>query len=177
MSFELLFLLCVVCVVLMVKMNKMNLFEGEVDNIANDSVDCINKSKHYKKKNLLTKAEYSFWKVLYATCVEKELIICPKVRMEDFLSVVNTDKKEFMRYRGYIKSRHIDFLICDSALHIIAGIELDDNSHNNDKVKQVDEFKNRVFENTGLKLYRISMSEGRYQEQIEKVLAELCGEK
>ena len=41
----------------------------------------------YEKKNLLTKAEYSFWKMLYASCEERKLIICPKVRMEDFLSV------------------------------------------------------------------------------------------
>ncbi|MDE7211838.1 MAG: DUF2726 domain-containing protein, partial [Lachnospiraceae bacterium] len=34
-----------------------------------------------------------------------------------------------MKYRGYIKSRHVDFLICDSALHILAALELNDPSH------------------------------------------------
>ena len=127
----------------------------------------------YAKKNLLTKAEYSFWKILYIACEERKFIICPKVRMEDFLSIVKTEKKEIMRYRGYIKSRHIDFIICDNALHILAGIELDDNSHKKDDVKKVDDLKNQIFKNINVPLYRVSMSEGKYQEQIDKILLEL----
>lgn len=72
----------------------------------------------YEKKMLLTKTEYGFWKCLKQKCDEKGFIICPKVRMEDFLSVTVKDKRQLMKYRGYIKSRHIDFMICDSALHI-----------------------------------------------------------
>lgn len=129
----------------------------------------------YEKKNLLTKAEYSFWKMLYASCEERKLIICPKVRMEDFLSVTKTEKKEVMRYRGYIKSRHIDFIICDNALHILAGIELDDNSHKKEDVRKVDEMKNKIFENIKVPLYRVNMSEGKYQEHIDKIISEIVG--
>ena len=65
--------------------------------------------------------------------------MCPKVRLEDFIYVTN--KQELYKYRGYIKSRHIDFLICDNDLHIKFAIELDDKTHNTEKAKSTDEFK------------------------------------
>ena len=81
----------------------------------------------YRKKYLLTKAEYIFYKLLKSKCDERNMLICPKVRLEDFIQV--TAKEQVYKYRGYIKSRHIDFLLCDSGLNIIAAVELDDNSH------------------------------------------------
>lgn len=125
----------------------------------------------YAPKNLLTKAEYSFYNVLKVKCDNNNLLICPKVRMEDFISV--TDKQNYMKYRGYIKSRHIDFILCDNKLHIIAGIELDDNSHNQPKAKNTDEFKNQVFAKIGLPLYRVKISDGMYETKIENILNNL----
>lgn len=160
-------LLCVMF--LSMKHNRKENLKDKVNNVAEEyKINGV-----YKKKNLLTKAEYSFWKILYIACEERKFIICPKVRMEDFLSVVKTEKKEIMRYRGYIKSRHIDFIICDNALHILAGIELDDNSHKRDDVKKVDDLKNQIFKDINVPLYRISMSEGKYQEQVAKIFSEI----
>ena len=45
----------------------------------------------YEKKYLLTRTEYSFYNKLQTICKEKEYIICPKVRLEDFIKV--TTKK------------------------------------------------------------------------------------
>lgn len=129
----------------------------------------------YKKKVLLTKTEYSFYNNLKPLCDNANLIICPKVRMEDFLEV--TDKQHHQKYRGYIKSRHIDFLICDNKLHMIAGIELDDKSHNQEKAKQTDEFKNQVFKTIDVPLYRIKVSNGMYNDQIIKIINELSSNK
>lgn len=122
----------------------------------------------YEKKMLLTKAEYAFYKILKQKCDEHNLLICPKVRMEDFVSV--TDKKQIMKYRGYIKSRHIDFMLCDKNLHIIAGIELDDNSHNSKDAIATDTFKDQVFKTIGIPLHRIKMSMGSYEKQIDAFL-------
>lgn len=125
----------------------------------------------YAKKMLLTKAEYSFYKILKQVCDQNHLLICPKVRMEDFLEV--TDKKNYMKYRGYIKSRHIDFMLCNSDLRIIAGLELDDNSHKKSNIQETDDFKNNVFKRVGLPLYRIKMSDGAYKDQLEKIMLEI----
>lgn len=119
----------------------------------------------YRKTNLLTKTEYGFYKVLKEECDKRNFLICPKVRMEDFLDV--TCKDEQLKYRGYIKSRHIDFMICDQDLRILCGIELDDPSHYTQKAQKTDTFKNDVFKEIGLPLYRIKTGHGSYKEQLE----------
>lgn len=124
----------------------------------------------YKKKNLLTKSEYAFYMTLKEKMKNKDLIICPKVRLEDFIEV--TDKKEILKYRGKIKSRHIDFLLCDNNLRIKCAIELDDPLHNNKKAMEVDNFKNKLFNEIGLKLYRIAYNEDK-NKRIDDILIEL----
>lgn len=90
--------------------------------------------------------------------------------MEDFITV--TDKEHPMKYRGYIKARHIDFLICDSKLHILTGLELDDNSHNQPKAKEIDDFKNKVFEKIGLPLFRVSTN-SNFENEIDSIISNL----
>lgn len=125
----------------------------------------------YEKKMLLTKAEYAFYHVLKRKCDENDLLICPKVRMEDFITV--TDRKNTLKYRGYIKSRHIDFMICDNKLRLLAGIELDDSSHQSKDAANVDEFKNKVFKTIQLPLFRVKMSQGNYELQLDKIISEI----
>lgn len=125
----------------------------------------------YEKKMLLTKTEYKFYMTLKKKCDEKNLLICPKVRMEDFLSV--TDKQNFYKYRGYIKSRHIDFLICNSKLYLLAGLELDDYTHQQEKARKIDDFKDNVFRTIHLPLYRIKVTDEDYEKQIDHMLMDL----
>lgn len=125
----------------------------------------------YTKSMLLTKAEYAFYRILKERCDNNNILICPKVRMEDFLDI--TDKKNQLKWRGYIRSRHIDFLICDDKLRILAGCELDDNSHKDKSVIETDKFKDNVFRTIGIPLYRIKMTDGLYENQIDKMLDEL----
>lgn len=120
----------------------------------------------YKSKMLLTKTEYNFYKELRKFLDEKQYIVCPKIRLEDFIYVTN--KQELYKYRGYIKSRHIDFLICDNDLHIKFAIELDDKTHNTEKAKSTDEFKNKLFDTINIKLYRIKVGDN-YENEIKKI--------
>lgn len=123
----------------------------------------------YKKKMLLTKTEYAFYNILKMKCDKNNVLICPKVRMEDFLEV--TDKQNKLKYRGYIKSRHIDFMLCDSKLNLLAGIELDDKSHNEKESAAIDHFKNRVFQTINLPLFRVKvMKAEQYGIQIDNIL-------
>lgn len=121
----------------------------------------------YTYKNLLSKAEMAFYKILETECKDKDIKICPKVRMEDFLNV--TDKKQQLKYRGYIRSRHIDFILCDKEMNMIAGIELDDESHNSDKTKQADTFKNEVFKAIGKPLHRVKVGT-KYVDEIKNII-------
>lgn len=125
----------------------------------------------YEKKLILTKTEYKFYKELKTIFTPEKFNICPKMRMEDFLNV--TDKKNLMKYRGYIKSRHIDFIICDKDLHMLAGIELDDKSHNTEKAARADDFKDNVFKKINIPLYRIIVAKS-YNEEITNIFNTLC---
>ena len=122
----------------------------------------------YKQKMLLTKTEYTFYRVLKEECDKRQYLICPKVRMEDFLEVTCDNEK--LKYRGYIKSRHVDFMICNSKLHILCGIELDDSSHNNAKAQQSDAFKNQVFSQIKIPLHRIKVGKENYSERLNTIL-------
>lgn len=110
----------------------------------------------YERKLLLTKREWAFYKKLKCIADKYNLHILSKVRMEDIIRV-----KEELPYsekssaRGRIKSRHIDFIIADPEnLYILLAIELDDNSHKYKKAKEIDQFKNEVFEAVGLPYIR-----------------------
>lgn len=128
---------------------------------------------YYEKKGLLTKTEYNFYSVLKPMCDSRQLLICPKIRLEDFINVKVMDSKEKMKYRGYIKSRHVDFIICNNMLNILAAIELDDPSHNTAKAKQTDEFKNELFRSVGIPLFRIKTNSD-YNYMLNTILGSLA---
>lgn len=139
----------------------------KIDKLENKDIDTSVNEYPYKQKYLLTKTEYKFFIELKEICAQYNYIICPKVRLEDFIDVTNKEKS--YKYRGYIKSRHIDFLICDNNLHILKAIELDDYTHNTDKSKKTDEFKNKLFETIGIKLYRINVKNASYKDDITNI--------
>lgn len=134
----------------------------------------IDLSNAYYLTSLLTKAEAAFYSLLKHKCDLCELSVCPKVRLEDFINVRNIREKQ--SYRGRIKSRHVDFLICDRYLNPLCGIELDDNSHNTQKAKAADEFKNALYDAVNLPLYRVRTGTN-FETQIEKIVNEIQGEK
>ena len=124
----------------------------------------------YKKKYLLTRTEYIFFKILKPACDNADIMICPKVRLEDLAEV--TDKANLYKWRGYIKSRHVDFILTDNKLNVLAAIELDDSSHNSKKVQNTDTFKNNFFKKIGIPLFRIRTGQD-YNEAITNIITAL----
>ena len=104
--------LCLIILQLKKKSNKVTTNTNTNTTNTTDDTKTSPQIYPYEKKLLLTKTEYAFYKILKEKCDSRNLLICPKVRMEDFVKV--TDKKNVLKYRGYIRSRHIDFLICNS---------------------------------------------------------------
>ncbi len=115
--------------------------------------------------------EYAFYRILKKKCDEANLLICPKVRLEDYIQV--DAKENIQRYRGYIKSRHVDFLLCDDKLNILGAIELDDKSHNSQKQMENDKFKDKLFEAVKLPLFRVLVAEKDYNEKIQQIIEEI----
>lgn len=124
----------------------------------------------YGRTMLLTKTEYTFYKILKNQCDAADLLICPKVRLEDFIEVKDSNNKS--KWRGYIKSRHVDFIITDAKLNIKAAIELDDKSHNSSKAQNTDNFKNNLFKTIEIPLFRIKTGLD-YNEAVTNIIKDL----
>ena len=124
----------------------------------------------YKKKLLLTKNEWSFYKALKPTADELGYTVLAKIRVADLVEVTSSDSSEWHKYFNKINKKHIDFALAKPEnLQIVLLIELDDNSHN-EAQKQRDEFIEALYKQTGYKLLR-TKGTGSLKEAIETALA------
>lgn len=123
----------------------------------------------YKKKLLLTKNEWSFYKALKPTADELGYTVLAKIRVADLVEVTSADRSEWQKYFNKINKKHIDFALAKPEnLQIVILIELDDNSHNNSQ-KQRDEFIEALYKQTGYKLLR-TKGTGSLKEAIQNAL-------
>ena len=106
----------------------------------------------FRRKYVLTPPEKQFYNVL-SRMVRGHSVLA-KVRLAD---LVEADRRHLLRKSNfdYIKSKHIDFVICDQALSPIIAIELDDSSHQRPDRIARDRDVNRIFEIADFPLVRI----------------------
>lgn len=99
----------------------------------------------YKKRDLLTpKEQEMYWNLInalhgYLVFTQVELSRCIEAEGSSLLT---------------IRGKSLDFLICNKALEIVAGIEIDDKSHSRADRKKADATKNQAMEAAGIKLIR-----------------------
>lgn len=118
-----------------------------VDENTSDTVDYTHS---YQAKLLLTRNEWYEYKKLKKFTDERNLHICPKVRLLDIVEPKNG--KGYMGALGKIKSKHVDFVITDQDLRIKGIIELDDRSHDTPDRIERDNFVDAVLMNVGYKI-------------------------
>ena len=102
-------------------------------------------------ETILTERERSFYRILRPIADKLELQICPKVRVADIVSI-KKGTRDWQKCFNKIRSKHVDFLLCDYDMNIVLIIELDDRSHETERAKKNDALKNAIF---GNKLVRI----------------------
>jgi very-short-patch-repair endonuclease len=116
------------------------------------------KYPYYKKFYFFSDAERNFYKILVEIAKYYNLIVFAKVRMEDLLHIPKYTRN-ILKWRGYVRSRHVDFVLCESnTISPIGVIELDDSSHGNEESAKVDKLKNNIFASAGLPLLRVRVS-------------------
>ena len=125
----------------------------------------------YKRKYLLTKNEYYFYKRLKEIADKHNFCVLTKVRLADLVEVNHEAKKnEKLKYFSKIKSKHIDFILCNKEnLYPELLIELQDNSHNNKNRIERDNFIKKIAEKTNYKIifvYGTNDLEKRITEKI-----------
>ncbi len=133
-----------------VKNNKQNSkpTTQPIDEITQD-IEIVNiEILPYRKKLLLTKNEWSFYKSLKPIADELGYSVLAKIRVADLVEVTTKDRSEWQRYFNKINKKHIDFVLAKPEnLQVILLIELDDNSHN-EAQKQRDEFVDLLYKQT-----------------------------
>jgi len=110
--------------------------------------------KYTRANNIFTESELRFYKLLKEAITDTETILA-KVRMEDVICVSKHvyDKKKAWGLRSRIKSRHLDFVVCDQHTgQILLAVELDDPTHLQKRRRERDEFVNAAFEAAGVPL-------------------------
>lgn len=105
---------------------------------------------------LVSKGELRFFLVLQQA-LPPGLHICPKVRLADLVQVKKgIGSREWGRAFNQVKSKHLDFVLCDSStLAIRLAIELDDRSHALAANAERDRKKDGALASAGIPLLRI----------------------
>lgn len=87
-----------------------------------------------------------------------ECIILPQVQLSRFIKIKNAPwyKRAGQSYalQNRIAQQSVDYLVCLKDFTIVAAVELDDKSHRNPKVKQLDQKKNESLSAAGVELIR-----------------------
>lgn len=122
------------------------------------------KNRFEKKEYILTQTELKFYRILKGITDELKLKICPQVSLYE---IINAKKfNDFYR----ISNKTIDFVITEQNLKIRCCIELDDYTHKQQNRIKRDIFINEIFEETGIKLIRIPVSQYYNTEKIKNAI-------
>jgi len=109
--------------------------------------------EYRQSKSLFTFRERVFFQALLED-VGSQYAVFAKVRLGDIIWLAN--EPENRKYHiNQLLCKHFDFLLCEKGMYKpLLAIELDDSSHDKYEHHERDEFKDKVCEDIGLKLWR-----------------------
>lgn len=125
---------------------------------------------YFVRDHFLSPAEHSFFLVLKSVVADSALISI-KVGLGDLFYVKSTDASKHRIYTNKIDRKHVDFLLCDpKTAQPIAGIELDDKSHQRSDRQARDEFVENVFQAARLPLVRVPVKHSYSTSELQALL-------
>ncbi len=133
-------------------------------------------SSYQKKDRVMNESEQALF-INLQKALGDAYIVLSKVRIEDFVDV---DKKNISSnghwgLRGKIKSRHVDFLVCNHATtKPLLAIELDGKSHNDPRRKNRDQFVDELYSAISLPIQHIQVG-GNFLELAQAISNDLKG--
>lgn len=123
------------------------------------------------RDDFLSPAELSFYKVLQLV-VKDRATISTKVNLADLFFVPRGEGQQ--SYRNKIDRKHVDFLLCDPVtMRPLAGLELDDSSHQRADRIERDQFVDAVFQSAGLPLLHFPVRQSYNVAELSAFLAPL----
>lgn len=129
----------------------------------------------YNATALLTPTEAAFFPVIDEIAADYGLYLFSKVRFADVAKTARAeDYNTYMRYFGKVKSKHLDFVLCDSDFIPVVVVELDDPSHLNKPNRENDLLKDVVLESINIPLIRVPVANRYDQKKLARKIAEFC---
>lgn len=108
----------------------------------------------YHAVPLLTSREQNEYQKLRVYAQERNVIICPKVRLLDLVNP-KPGSKNYQTLLHKVMSKHVDFVICSQDMQVLGIIELDDTTHLRKDRIQRDEFVDTVLLGCGYKILHV----------------------
>ncbi len=159
-----LLILIVLLIIAIIIEKKLSIRENE-----EKIVTTTNLSNYKSNGYIMTQTELKFYRELKKVTDKLELTIFPQINLERLIEVADNNLKD----RNRIKSRSIDFSIVNNKnCKIVCCIELDDKSHYTKKAIITDNFKNNLFKQVKIPLYRIKVNNYYNLEYLEKIIKE-----
>ncbi len=125
----------------------------------------------YERRDLLTSNELEFYRILAPIVCQHGWQLLMKMRLADVMAV-RKGTEDYMSYFNKIKAKHTDFVFCDPyTLEILAGLELDDPSHERPERIERDEFVDNAYAAAGIPL--IHVWNPISPEELEQILLEV----
>lgn len=110
-------------------------------------------SLYRKKDRVMNESEQALYINLQKVLGDR-FIILSKVRIEDFVEAERGENH--YGARGRIKSRHVDFLVCDFVTtKPLLAVELDGKSHRGEARQERDRFVDELYQSIGLPIHHI----------------------
>lgn len=127
-------------------------------------------SHPYYSKNPLTPTEATFYELLVQALPEH--VVLAQVQLSRFIGVDRYKARgNFYRWFNPIAQQSVDYLICDRSFKVVAAIELDDKTHDNEDAIRRDDKKNGNIAAAGIRLLRWHAEQLPTTDEIqEKVL-------
>lgn len=120
--------------------------------------------------SILTPAEMAFFREL-AAVTRSGYRIMVKVRVADIIQV-KKGTGSYMAHFGKIKSKHVDYLLCDLyTLKPLLAIELDDKSHQRSERISRDAFVNELFKSVSLPVMHYPVKKTYNQSEIHDCIS------
>lgn len=144
--------------------------KGKAQSITN-SIKIYNSGSYFSAYHavpLLTNREHNEYQKLKAYAQEKNVLICPKVRLLDLVTP-KPGSRNYKALLNKVMSKHVDFVICNQNMQVLGIIELDDTTHlRKDRIER-DEFVDTVLKGAG---YRIVHTWEIHPEDLNKAIGE-----
>lgn len=138
----------------------LQLLSGGGGAVSGDGVGADGTWPYRRKDELLSRAEFSFFRVLQSVAVENDWVVCPKVNLGDLITPIAGTEK-WQTWRNKVDRKHADFVLCDAdTMEPVMVVELDDKSHGSAKAQRRDATKDRGLGAAGLPIVRVRVPSG-----------------